>query len=260
MSGSNPLRRAVRVVDAVAASRGGIALIDISHALKLPLSTTHRIVNSLVDVGYLSSDAATKTYRVGDRLKRLFLLTMGSASLRQLARPVLVELAEGFTETSYVVRLTTSGIELVDYYLPTRGSRTLVHPGFEFPMHASAAGKVIFAYQPDRVVAAEISKGLERYMPNTITDPAKVRVELKRVRMRGYAINDAELDAGVLALAAPLSINEYGVAAALALAGLKERILEKYQIPAIAKVICKHAKELSGFLVRDATSRLQKMA
>jgi len=248
------------VVDAVAASRGGIALIDISQAVKLPLSTAHRIVNSLVDVGYLANDAATKTYKIGDRLKRLFLLTMGGASLQQLARPILVELAESFTETSYVVRLTTSGIELVDYYLPTRGSRTLVHPGFEFPMHATAVGKVIFAYQPDRVVTAEIKKGLEHYTPNTITNPAKVRAELKRVRSRGYAINDVELDAGIIALAAPISVGKIGVAAALAIVGLKDRMLEQQQIRTVAKVLCTRANELSGFLTHDAALRLEEMA
>jgi DNA-binding IclR family transcriptional regulator len=248
------------VVDAVAASRDGISLIEISHALKLPLSTTHRIVNSLVDVGYLVGDAATKSYKIGDRLKRLFLLTIGGASLQQLAKPILVELAEQFTETSFIVRLSNSRIELVDFYLPTRGSRTLVHPGFEFPVHATAVGKAIFAFQPEFVVAAEMSKKLERYMPNTITVPAKIKAELKRVRARGYAVNDTELDAGVLALAAPVSIGNSGVGAALGIVGLKDRMLEHHQISAMAKVLCGRASELSGFLTQDAALRLQELS
>ena len=105
--------------------------------------------------GYLTMEPATKTYRVGERLRRVLLLTLGTASLEEIARPSLAELAERFTETAYLVQMTSFGLQLTDFYLPTKGSRTLVHPGFEFPMHATAAGKVIFAYQSDEVIEAE---------------------------------------------------------------------------------------------------------
>ncbi len=55
-------------------------------------------------------------------------------------------------ETAYVVQMTGSGVQLVDFYLSTQGSRTLVHPGFNFPMHASAVGKAIFAFQSDEII------------------------------------------------------------------------------------------------------------
>ena len=82
--------------------------------------------------------------------------------MQDLARPTLAELGEHFTETAYLVQLTGSGLQLIDFYLPTQGSRTLVHPGFDFPIHATAAGKAIFAYQPDEVVESELAKGRER--------------------------------------------------------------------------------------------------
>src|SRR5262245_30509263 len=94
----------VRMIDAVVAAHEGISLIDMSSSIKLPLSTTHRMAKSLIDVGYLTVDI-DQTYRVGDRLKRVFLLNGGRATIQQAARPILVELAEHFSETAFVTRL-----------------------------------------------------------------------------------------------------------------------------------------------------------
>jgi DNA-binding IclR family transcriptional regulator len=239
------------MIDAVVAAPEGLSLIDMSSSMKLPLSTTHRMAKSLIDVGYLTVDA-TKTYRVGERLKRVFLLNGGKATIQQVARPILVELAEHFRETAFVTRLAPMGIELVDFYFPMRGARTLVHPGNEFPMHAAAAGKAIFAYQPESVIEAEIGKGLKKYLPATITDPKKVRADLGRVRRRGYAINVAELDAGVLAIAAPVSIGDAGVVAAVAVVGPKERMLKHYKITAIGELLRESAAELSSLVLENA--------
>ncbi len=115
MAASNPVRRIAAIVDAVALARGRITLAEIANHVRLPLSTVHRTVSILVDVGYLSNDPSDKTYRIGDRLKRALLLTFGTGSLEELIRPTLIDLAERFTETAYAVRYTASGPKLVDF-------------------------------------------------------------------------------------------------------------------------------------------------
>lgn len=51
-----PLSRAAHMIDAVAGRRDGVTLKKISDALGLPASTTHRLVNSLMALGYLAMD------------------------------------------------------------------------------------------------------------------------------------------------------------------------------------------------------------
>ena len=249
MTSSNPVRRMTLIVDVIASSRGSMTLIDIARAVELPPSTTHRTLNILMDVGYLSLDPVTKTYEIGDRLKRVLLLTLGTGSLEQLAQPVLVELAEKFMETAYVVQMTGSGIQLIDFYLSTQGSRTLVHPGFNFPMHASAVGKAIFAFQSDEVIELELAKNTEKFMPGTIVAKRAIKKELHRTHERGYAINDAELDPGIYAVAAPLKLGEESVIGALAIVGLRDRLLERNKTEEIASAVVKAADEIS-YLMR----------
>jgi DNA-binding IclR family transcriptional regulator len=258
MTTSNPVRRISSIIDAVAASRDGMTLIEISNAVRVPSSTVHRTVNILMDVGYLKIDPATKTYRIGERLRRTLLLAFGAGSLQDLARPTLAELGERFTETAYLVQLTGSGLQLVDFYLPTQGSRTLVHPGFDFPIHATAAGKAIFAYQPDDVVESELAKGRERYMPNTIISKKAIRSELARVRRQGYAVNDVELDPGVYAVAAPLRLGEETVVGVVAITGIRDRMLHRADAEQISAAVVDAASEVSRLLANTRSGETLK--
>ena len=225
-----------------------MTLLEIARLVGLPPSSTHRAVNILLDIGYLALEPATKTYRIGERLKRVLLLTLGTGSLKELAKPKLVELAERFTETAFLVRLSGGGLELADYCFPTKGSRTLVHPGFEFPLHATAAGKAVFAFQPADLVAAELAKGLTRYMPNTIVGKRAIKAELAAVRERGFAINDAELDPGVFAVAVPIRLGGESVIGAIAIAGIRERLLARHRLEAIAEPLVEAAAEISRLI------------
>jgi len=248
MTSSKPVRRMTLIVDVIASSHDRLTLIDIARAVELPPSTTHRTLNILMDVGYIKLDPATKTYAIGERLKRVLLLTLGTGSIKELAQPVLVELAERFTETAYVVQMTSSGIQLIDFYLSTQGSRTLVHPGFNFPIHASAAGKVVFAFQSDEVIELELAKNIEKFMPSTIVGKRAIKKELRLSHERGYAINDSELDPGVYAIAAPLKLGEQSVIGALAIVGLRERLLKRFKTEEIASIIVKAANDVSQLM------------
>jgi DNA-binding IclR family transcriptional regulator len=247
-SGSNPLKRAVSVVDVVAASVSGLTLHQIAHALELPQSTTHRQLQSLVAVGYLTSDPTTKAYSLGDRLRRVLQMSIGVTSLKQVARPVLVELAEQAAETAYIVRFGERVITLVDFVMPVRGSRTLVHPGYEFPVHASAAGKAIFAFRSDAELTEAVADGLEAFQKNTITDPVALRRALKKVRERGYAINDLELDPGVFAIAAPITVEGLGVISAIGIVGLHGRMADRTQVDRLAPALKVAAAEIARLM------------
>ena len=246
MTTSNPVRRIAAIIDAVAGYDKGITLVEIGNATRLSPSTTHRTVNILLDIGYLALDAAPKTYRIGQRLKRVLLLSHGTGSFEDLAKPELITLSEQFGETSYLVRYSGQSIHLADYHLPTKGSRTLVHPGFDFPLHAAAAGKAIFAYLTNDIVENELAKGIERFMPNTMVNKRKIRQELATVRAHGYAVNDAELDPGIYAVAAPVFLsNGDTLIGAMAVAGIRDRLLKKHSEAELASAVVKATTALS---------------
>lgn len=246
---SNPLTRAAALVDIIAASGGGLTLNVIAQLTRLPQSTTHRQLQGLLSIGYVQMDGATKTYSLGDRLRRVLDMSLGTASLKELARPVLDELAESVAATAYLVRYEAGSIRLVDFVMPQHGSRTLVHPGFEFPFHATAAGKAILAFASDAEVKVALEKPLPRFLKNTIVKPTLLRQELAKIRKQRYAVNDLELDPGVFALAAPVELGKLGVGAAIGLVGLRQRLAPKASRDKAVAELKDAARQLSDLFI-----------
>jgi IclR family pca regulon transcriptional regulator len=77
--------------------------------------------------------------------------------------------------------------------------------GTRFPAHATSMGRVLLAHQPgewlDRYLA---TTELRPFTRRTVTDPAKLRGILTRVRAQGYALVDQELEEGLRSLAVPI--------------------------------------------------------
>jgi IclR family acetate operon transcriptional repressor len=80
--------------------------------------------------------------------------------------------------------------------------------------HAVANGKVLLAFG-----AIPAAASLERYTEHTITDPGVLGAELAQVRADGYATAVAELEEGLVAVAAPVFGAGGGCVAALSVSG-----------------------------------------
>jgi len=93
----------------------------------------------------------------------------------------------------------------------------------------------------NRIIA---KKGLKRYIPNTITDAAQLKVHLREICKRGYAFSDQEVDRDVRAVAAPILNEKDELIAGLSVAGPVYRINKK-QISSCAKLVMQYAQKIS---------------
>jgi IclR family pca regulon transcriptional regulator len=90
--------------------------------------------------------------------------------------------------------------------VPTRRIMTVViGVGTRFPAYATSMGRALLAGQSDDWLNGYLaSVRLSPLTQWTITDPAKLRAELVRVRQQGWAMVDEELEEGLRAIAAPV--------------------------------------------------------
>jgi DNA-binding IclR family transcriptional regulator len=86
--------------------------------------------------------------------------------------------------------------------------------GSRLPLYPTGVGKVLLAYAPDEVQSTVLSS-LKRITPHTITQPARLRAQLDRVRSDGYATTVEEMTLGACSVAVPVSRAETEVVAAL---------------------------------------------
>jgi len=70
-------------------------------------------------------------------------------------------------------------------------------------MHATGVGKVLLAHAPEEVQQKVLSS-LRRITPYTITQPARLRGQLERVRADGYATTVEEMTLGACSVAVPV--------------------------------------------------------
>jgi IclR family pca regulon transcriptional regulator len=184
-------------------------------------STTHRYVITLVALGYLEQGASRK-YRLGLRVTDLGMSALNATGLREHAHPFLQELRQQTGYTASLAVLDGTEIVYVDRVRSLRRVRPdaepALHPGSRLPAHSTAIGKLLLAHLPEpeqREALAEIK--LTRRGPNTITSKRALREELDEIREAGFAVNDEEEAAGLIAIAAPVRGQAREVTAALGL-------------------------------------------
>lgn len=208
--GARPLERYMQMLEVIAAGRGNVSPAALAAALGLPRTTTYRLLKGLIDSDLVAAEG-DGGYRLTDRLIRLLSLGRSSADTEILAGEPLRLLSEATGLTSYLSRLAGVAVHSVAMRTPDELSGIYVVPGADLPIHATAAGKAIMAFQPDDVIAAALAPPLARLTKRTVIDKRALRAEYAQVRQRGYATCYSEDVEGFAAIACPIHLDRAGV-------------------------------------------------
>lgn len=123
--------------------------------------------------------------------------------------------------------------------------------GTPWPLHAGASNRVLLAFLPPPQREEILRQPLRRITPRTITDPARLRRELDRVRRRGFAYSVGELTPGVAAVAVPV-LAQGRLLGGLTVAGPEAR-LTPGRVPGIVRRLQAAAKALARDLLGTST-------
>lgn len=105
MSGANPVQSVDRVFDIIEAlgqNPRGMSLTGLSNDVGLHSSTTHRLVTSLINRGYVYKTIDTGKYALTTKLLQVGTRVVDSMNLVSIARPYLEELADFTSETVHL--------------------------------------------------------------------------------------------------------------------------------------------------------------
>jgi IclR family acetate operon transcriptional repressor len=198
--GVQSLDRAFAILEAMADAGGVIGLSQLAADSGLPLATIHRLVRTLVDLGYVRQEPS-RQYSLGPRLMRL---AEGSTKrLSALAHPHMHRVVETLGESVNLAVLDGEEIVYVGQVQPSQNfMRMFTEVGRRAKPHTTAVGKAMLADQSDSEVLDLLKRtGMPQRTEHTITDPDAFLADLARVRERGYAIDDGEQELGVRCVA-----------------------------------------------------------
>ncbi|MFM9920016.1 IclR family transcriptional regulator [Lacisediminihabitans sp. H27-G8] len=188
------------------------SLSEISTASGLPHSTTHRLLGELEEWGAVQKDARGR-YQIGLRLWELG--QHAGRQLRDVARPFLQDLFGLTRETVHIAIRDGAEVLYIDRVYGTRRVPQASRVGGRLPMHATAVGRAMLAFEEDWVRDAVLVSDLAQRTEFTKTDPALIGKDLERIRAQGFAIASEEVRLGSCSIAVPVFDGEGHVVAAL---------------------------------------------
>ncbi len=214
--------RAASLLIAIGDSQGAVGVSELGRRLGFNKSTASRLLATLQRRGLVERVPASGKYRLGFAVVRLGAHAERSLDIRQIARPQLRSLALAVEEAATLEILQGDSAVTTACSADRGAGRDTT--GRYSPLHATAAGKVLLAGQPEREVIRLSTGGLTRYTFHTIVGVDQLLEALARVRQRGFATSFGEHEPLVNAVAVPVFNHRAAVVAAIELRGPGTRI------------------------------------
>jgi len=241
-----PLRavdRALRLIDLLADGSPRLGVSDLSRATGWSKAVVFRLLRTLETHGYAVRDE-DRRYQLGTKPLEIAGEVLRRWEVHQVARPIMLALAERTGESVVLTAPTASGVICLDTVDSPQQLRASFRVGRVIPWHAGAAGRLHLAYLPDGRIQEILTAGLPRFTERTITDPRRLREELVRIREQGFAFTVGELDPGVAAISVPIVDRRHDVVAAVSVGGPAVRF-EEGRLPVLIGEVRRAAEEIS---------------
>ena len=251
-TGTRAVDRAADLVATVVRADEPLTFADLQDASGLAKSTTSRMLTALERSGLLERDGAGSY--VAGRLFWLYAVRHDPwDELVRLARPAMDAIGHATGETVHLS--VTRGDRVVQvaqvdsrYLLGTRDWTEV-----DVPAHCSALGKVFYAWG-----SLMVPRGpLETPTGSTIATPALLRRDIARVRERGWALTEDELEIGLTGIAVPVFGVHGDAIAALGISGPAPRLEER--LDELGRSLLDHAAQLTT-LLRGSTHNEEVVA
>jgi IclR family transcriptional regulator, acetate operon repressor len=237
------IERAFGLLETMADHDGTMGLSQLAAESGLPLPTIHRLVRTLVDLGYLRQEPS-RQYVLGPRLIRL-----GESSSRMLsiwARRHLTGLVDELGESANLAMLDGDQIVYVAQAQSRHSMRMFTEVGRRVLPHCTAVGKAIMADMPSEQVRDILARtGMPQHTENTVTDPDEFAKQLAQSAEHGYAIDEGEQEVGVRCVA--VNVPDAPARLALSVSGPATRVTEEFVQRAVP-LLTKAGKALSDDL------------
>ena len=247
-----PAERCLSIIELLADGAREMPLGEIAERLDLPKSGAHRLLATLVDLGWAEQDEETSFYRLTMRLAVLGQRFYVASGLPDICQPVLERFARDCRDFARLAVVDGSALVWIAHAQGASGG-LLYHPSETtgtVPLFATASGKAWLAtLEPNEAVQHVATQGgfneADRYGPNVIRSIESLLKELRATAKRGYGLAVNEAEPGVTAVAAAIRSGLDGATVGtVSIAGPSARMTED-RVRELAPIVVQCAAELS---------------
>lgn len=183
-----------------------LTLSEVAARADLDRGTAFRLIQTLIELGYLQAVPQSRRFRLGLACLDLGYTVLSHGSLRTIVEPLLRDLVPevgdaaslGILDGGDVIYLARVGAGLDRHKMDRR-------PGTRIPAYSAALGHAMLAHlgrneQIERLESRPRVKLSER----TLTDLDALLARLDQVKKKGHAVSDGENAYGLRTLAMPI--------------------------------------------------------
>ncbi|RYC30198.1 IclR family transcriptional regulator [Lichenibacterium minor] len=219
---SQTLARGLEMLETLSGATGPLSVSQAAERVGISRAASRRLLLTLRELGYVRSDGVR--FWLTARVLQLGAGLVRSEGLWSSVAPFVIDLADRLNEPCSISVLDGPDTVFVCRDATRRIFTTRLGVGDRLPANCSASGKTLLACLPaselNRVLAL---RGLVARTSASITDPARLRIELGLTHERGYGLAIDEMEDGTLSVAVPLRDRDGRVIAAMSLASHRIR-------------------------------------
>jgi DNA-binding IclR family transcriptional regulator len=199
------LMRGLQVLQSLSGETRRLSLSELAEAIGVTRSSAYRLIYTLDHMGFLKSDAQTKTYTLGPQALRIGYAYLKSRDLVAVAAPHLEHLRDVTGWSAHLGELQGRDVVYLARMATRRSVASNVQVGARLPAHATAMGRVLLAALPESEVRALYRDTLlQAYSAQTPTTIDALLAQLKVDRLNGFVLQDSGFEPGVASVAAPI--------------------------------------------------------
>ncbi|MCC8963458.1 IclR family transcriptional regulator [Bradyrhizobium sp. Pear76] len=209
----------------VLAQRSPLRLTDIADTTSLNKATALRILNSLIEEGFVSRVAGAKTYELGQEARVMAVGARRSVDIAELAQPSLLRLSERSADTALLS--VRSGVEAL-YLARSVGNHPLqpnyLQIGSRRPLGVGAGALALLVWLPDAEIEAVIEVIVPRLAKSPRITPKFLRERIAVARKAGHTVLLDAAFPGMGGVGVPVRDDAGEVVAALSIGAASDRI------------------------------------
>jgi len=197
------LDKGLRVLSCLSA-RGESSIIDIAEGTDIPRPTVHRLVDTLINIGYVSRGRRQGLFRLTGQVRNLAAGYRESDQFLDIADPILIKLGDDivwptdiatYDDLCMIIRTSTHQRSPMSLHGATTGAR--------FPMLLSSIGVTYLAFCPEAEQRSIIRSLKAKGLTNDLRE-IEIRKLLSQTRTRGYGLRHGQGDARTSSISVPI--------------------------------------------------------
>jgi transcriptional regulator len=198
--------RSVQILQIIAKSNEGMEMDEICERLSIPRTSCYDILVTLVHLGMLEVNTGVKrSYKIGLNAYRIGMSYMNNRNISEIIAPALKELSKELQKTCFFGVLEGDKIVYISKFEPENPIITTATIGTKNPIYNTSLGKAILSSMSDEEIK-DILSGIELKQATrfTITDREELIKNIELVRVRGFALDERELEEHMECVGVPI--------------------------------------------------------